>query len=83
MDIKELARFYFQDKLSKFCPADKTERPNGYEVAMFEAGYQKAQEEIEYLKSENENLKAKADWVLFDNRVETLQKENIQLKEVV
>lgn len=29
--------FYFQDKLSKFCPADK-DRPNGFEKEMFRLG---------------------------------------------
>ena len=45
IDFKELATFYFQDKLSKFCPSDKTERPNGFEVEMFRYGYEHAMKE--------------------------------------
>lgn len=37
-DLEKEAIAYFQDRLSKFCPADKN-RPNGFETAMFEAGY--------------------------------------------
>lgn len=43
-EIREKAIFYFQDRLSKFCPADKN-RPNEYEITMFSAGYQVAMDE--------------------------------------
>ena len=63
LTTKELAIHHFQDKLSKFCPADKN-RPNGFEIAMFEAGYAycgikltKAEEKIEELQAENARLR--------------------------
>ena len=37
LDADELARWAFQDKLSKFCPADAS-RPNGFETQMFKMG---------------------------------------------
>ena len=40
--LKDAAIFDFQDSLSKFCVRDKTERPNGFELIMYELGYQKA-----------------------------------------
>jgi hypothetical protein len=43
------ANWYFQDKLAKFCPADK-DRPNGYERSMFDYGKEEAQAEIESLR---------------------------------
>jgi hypothetical protein len=57
MTIEELARFYFQDKLSKFCPADKSERPNGFEKEMFRYGLQHAQADTEKLEAENARLR--------------------------
>ena len=58
-ELKQLAIAYFQDSLSKFCPADK-DRPNGYEIDMFVAGYSfcdikltKAEDKIQELKAEN------------------------------
>ena len=54
--VDELAVFYFQDKLSKFCPADK-DRPNGYEKEMFRAGYAAAKEENRKLKRQLEVAK--------------------------
>lgn len=41
-NLKKLATFYFQDRLSKFVPNDKTDRPNGFEVEMFRYGYEHA-----------------------------------------
>lgn len=43
-EVREKATFYFQDRLSKFCPADKN-RPNEYEITMFIAGYHLAMDE--------------------------------------
>ena len=48
--VDELAQFYFQDKLAKFCPGDKTERPNGFEVEMFRYGLEHSQKEIARLR---------------------------------
>jgi predicted acyl esterase len=39
--------------------------------------------ELERLKAENEKLKAKADWTLFDKQVKTLQAENARLMEAL
>lgn len=49
IDLKQQAVFYFQDKLSKFCPADK-ERPTSFEIMMFEAGYEQATKDLEHYK---------------------------------
>ena len=43
-EVREKAIFYFQDRLSKFCSADKN-RPNEYEITMYSAGYQVAMDE--------------------------------------
>jgi len=40
-----VARFYFQDKLSKFCPTDH-KRPNGFEREMFRYGVEYAVNKI-------------------------------------
>jgi hypothetical protein len=56
MKTEELARFYFQDKLSKFCPADKTERPNGFEKAMFRYGLEHTQKENARLREALEHI---------------------------
>lgn len=65
MTIEELARFYFQDKLSKFCPADKSERPNGFEKEMFRYGLQHAQADIEKLEAENARLREALEWYAY------------------
>lgn len=95
LTTKELAIHYFQDKLSKFCPADKN-RPNSYEIAMFEAGYAycdikltKAEEKIEELQAENAHLREtvanlKKDEKMFLNEHDEnvrLHFENVDLKE--
>lgn len=56
LTIEELARYYFQNKLSKFCPADKTERPNGFEKQMFNYGYSHNLPKIEELEEKNKQL---------------------------
>lgn len=95
LTTKELAIHHFQDKLSKFCPADKN-RPNGYEIAMFEAGYAycdikltKAEEKIEELQAENAHLREmvanlEKDEKMFlneHNENVRLHFENVDLKE--
>lgn len=49
-ELKQLAITFFQNSLSKFCAGDKN-RPTGYEIEMFKAGYGYAEEKIEALES--------------------------------
>jgi hypothetical protein len=56
LTVEDLARFYFQDRLSKFCPTEH-DRPNTYEKEMFRYGVQHAQANIEKLEAENARLR--------------------------
>lgn len=64
--LKQLAIAYFQDKLSKFCPADK-DRPNGYEIDMFVAGYSFC--DIELAKAEDKIKELTTELEFYKNRV--------------
>lgn len=64
LTVEDLARFYFQDRLSKFCPTEH-DRPNTFEKEMFRYGVEHVKKELESVQKENEELKeAQKQWEL-------------------
>jgi hypothetical protein len=63
LTLEDLARFYFQDRLSKFCPTEH-DRPNTFEKEMFRYGVQHAQADIEKLEAENARLREALEFIL-------------------